>query len=300
MTKSLKQHWKNLQKLTKSKKGSLILVFFYYVISFSLAYLFTKNLNFDGWLLITIWHVIATLVIFIFSNIHKNSSIYDPFWHVAPIPIVFYIASRSNLSRLEIMLVVAAFLFWSLRLTYNWYLNWSNLDHEDFRYIDLKNNNKFLAFLNDLFGIHLIPTLIVNASLYPIYVALTSNSLNYLLYVGFLLIFFAVCIQYISDSQMREFRKDINNLGKTMKYGLWKYSRHPNYLGEVCFWFGIYIFALASDSASIWLLASPLVMLALFVFISCPMMDNRSLKKRSDYREYMDKTPQLFMWYVKD
>ena len=289
-----------MQKLTKSKKGSLILVFFYYVISFSLAYLFTKNLNFDGWLLITIWHVIATLVIFIFSNIHKNSSIYDPFWHVAPIPIVFYIASTSNLSRLEIMLVVAAFLFWSLRLTYNWYLNWSNLDHEDFRYIDLKNNNKFLAFINDLFGIHLIPTLIVNASLYPIYVALTSNSLNDLLYVGFLLIVFAVCIQYISDSQMREFRKDINNLGKTMKYGLWKYSRHPNYLGEVCFWFGIYIFALASESALIWLLASPLTMLALFVFISCPMMDNRSLEKRSDYKEYMDKTPQLFMWYVKD
>jgi len=289
-----------LQKLTKSKKGSLILVFFYYVISFSLAYLFTKNLNFDGWLLITIWHVIATLVIFLFSNIHKNSSIYDPFWHVAPIPIVFYIASTSNLSRLEIMLVVAAFLFWSLRLTYNWYLNWSNLDHEDFRYIDLKNNNKFLAFINDLFGIHLIPTLIVNASLYPIYVALTSNSLNDLLYVGFLLIVFAVCIQYISDSQMREFRKDVNNLGKTMKYGLWKYSRHPNYLGEVCFWFGIYIFALASESALIWLLASPLTMLALFVFISCPMMDNRSLEKRSDYKEYMDKTPQLFMWYVKD
>ena len=289
-----------MQKLTKSKKGSLILVFFYYVISFSLAYIFIRNLDFDGWLLITMWHALATLVIFIFSNIHKNSSIYDPFWHVAPIPIVFYIASESSLPRLEIILVVSAFLFWSLRLTYNWYLNWSNLDHEDFRYIDLKNNNKFLAFLNDLFGIHLIPTLIVNASLYPIYVALTSNSLNDLLYVGFLLIVFAVCIQYISDSQMREFRKDINNLGKTMKYGLWKYSRHPNYLGEVCFWFGIYIFALASESALIWLLASPLTMLALFVFISCPMMDNRSLEKRSDYKEYMDKTPQLFMWYVKD
>ena len=289
-----------MQKLTKSKQGSLILVFFYYVISFSLAYIFIKNLNFDGWLLITMWHVLATLVIFIFSNIHKNSSIYDPFWHVAPIPIVFYIASESSLPYLEIILVVSAFLFWSLRLTYNWYLNWSNLYHEDFRYIDLKNNNKFLAFLNDLFGIHLIPTLIVNASLYPIYVALTSNSLNNLLYVGVLLIIIAVCIQYISDTQMREFRKDINNLGKTMKYGLWKYSRHPNYFGEVGFWFGIYIFALASNSAPIWLIASPLIMLALFVFISCPMMDNRSLKKRSDYKEYMDKTPQLFMWYIKD
>ena len=288
-----------MQNLIKSKNASLALVFFYYVISFYLAYLVTKNFNFDGWLHILIWHVSATLIIFLFSNIHKNSSIYDPFWHVAPIPIVFYIAKQSSLPTLELNLVLAAFLFWALRLTYNWYLNWNNLDHEDFRYIDLKNNNKFMAFINDLFGIHLIPTLIVNVSLYPIYVALNSESLNELVYVGFVIIIIAVVIQYISDDQMRKFRKDKSNLGKTMKYGLWKYSRHPNYLGEVSFWFGIYIFALASGLTTIWLLACPIVMLALFVFISCPMMDNRSLKRRSEYKEYMDKTPQLFMWFVK-
>ena len=234
-----------------------------------------------------------------FSNIHKNSSIYDPFWHVAPIPIVFYTADQSTLPVMELYLVLSAFLFWSLRLTYNWYLNWTNLDHEDFRYIDLKNNNRFLAFINDLFGIHLIPTLIVNVSLYPIYIALTSDSLSNLVYVGFILIIVAVTVQYISDDQMRKFRKDDKNFGKTMKYGLWKYSRHPNYFGEVSFWFGIYLFALASGETSILLLACPMLMLALFVFISCPMMDNRSLKKRSDYREYMKKTPQLFMWFVK-
>ena len=288
-----------MQNLIKSKNGSLALVFFYYVISFYLAYLVTKNFNFDGWLYILVWHVSATLIIFLFSNVHKNSSIYDPFWHVAPIPIVFYIAKQSSLPTLELNLVLAAFLFWALRLTYNWYLNWNNLDHEDFRYIDLKNNNKFMAFINDLFGIHLIPTIIVNVSLYPIYVALNSESLNELVYVGFVIIIIAVVIQYISDDQMRKFRKDKSNLGKTMKYGLWKYSRHPNYLGEVSFWFGIYIFALASGLTTIWLLACPIVMLALFVFISCPMMDNRSLKRRSEYKEYMDKTPQLFMWFVK-
>ena len=288
-----------MQNLIKSKNGSLALVSFYYVISFYLAYLVTINFNFDGWLQILIWHLIATLIIFLFSNVHKNSSIYDPFWHVAPIPIVFYIANESSLPSLELNLVLSAFLFWALRLTYNWYLNWNNLDHEDFRYIDLKNNNKFIAFINDLFGIHLIPTLIVNVSLYPIYVALTSENLNELVYVGFIIIIIAVVIQYISDDQMRKFRKDSNNFGKTMKYGLWKYSRHPNYLGEVSFWFGIYIFALASGLTTIWLLACPIVMLALFVFISCPMMDNRSLKRRSDYKEYMDKTPQLFMWFVK-
>ena len=288
-----------MQNLIKTKKGSLTLVFFYYVISFYLAYLVAMNVDLDGWLLIFVWHITATLIIFLFSYIHKNSSIYDPFWHVAPIPIVFYIVDQSSLTNLETNLILSAFLFWALRLTYNWFLNWSNLDHEDFRYIDLKNNNKFFAFINDLFGIHLIPTLIVNISLYPIYVALTSNNLNNLVYVGFILIIVAVTIQYISDAQMRDFRKDVNNLGKTMKYGLWKYSRHPNYFGEVSFWFGIYIFALASGSSAIWLLACPTLMLALFVFISCPMMDNRSLKKRSDYKEYMDRTPQLFMWFIK-
>ena len=289
-----------MQNLIKSKKGSLILVFFYYVISFYLAYLITKTTNLDGWLLILVWHITATLFVFLFSNIHKNSSIYDPFWHVAPIPIVFYIANQSPLPDLQLNLVLSAFLFWALRLTYNWYLNWANLDHEDFRYIDLKDNNRFIAFINDLFGIHLIPTLIVNVSLYPIYEALMSNNLNNLIYIGFILIILAVVIQYISDAQMRKFKSNSSNFGKTMKYGLWKYSRHPNYLGEVSFWFGIYIFALASGSTSIWLLACPMVMLALFVFISCPMMDNRSLKKRPDYKEYMDKTPQLIMWFVKD
>ena len=289
-----------MQNLIKSKKGSLILVFFYYVISFYLAYLITKTTNLDGWLLILVWHITATLFVFLFSNIHRNSSIYDPFWHVAPIPIVFYIANQSPLPDLQLNLVLSAFLFWALRLTYNWYLNWANLDHEDFRYIDLKDNNRFIAFINDLFGIHLIPTLIVNVSLYPIYEALMSNNLNNLIYIGFILIILAVVIQYISDAQMRKFKSNSSNFGKTMKYGLWKYSRHPNYLGEVSFWFGIYIFALASGSTSIWLLACPMVMLALFVFISCPMMDNRSLKKRPDYKEYMDKTPQLIMWFVRD
>ena len=289
-----------MQNLIKSKKGSLILVFFYYVISFYLAYLITKTTNLDGWLLILVWHITATLFVFLFSNIHKNSSIYDPFWHVAPIPIVFYIANQSPLPDLQLNLVLSAFLFWALRLTYNWYLNWTNLDHEDFRYIDLKDNNRFIAFINDLFGIHLIPTLIVNVSLYPIYEALMSSNLSNLIYIGFILIILAVVIQYISDTQMRKFKSNENNFGKTMKYGLWKYSRHPNYLGEVSFWFGIYIFALASGSTSIWLLACPMIMLALFVFISCPMMDNRSLKKRPDYKEYMDKTPQLIMWFVKD
>mgnify|MGYP005699920307 CR=1 FL=1 len=124
--------------------------------------------------------------------------------------------------------------------------------------------------------------------------------------------FCLIIIQTIADEQQHKYqtkkyeliKKNKELLGNYKKgfidTGLWKYSRHPNYFGEVSFWFGIYIFALASGSTPLWVLACPLVMLALFVFVSCPMMDNRSLKKRPDYKEYMEKTPQLLFWFVKD
>jgi steroid 5-alpha reductase family enzyme len=94
---------------------------------------------------------------------------------------------------------------------------------------------------------------------------------------------------------MRIFRNNINNKGKTMKYKLWKYSRHPNYLGEIGFWFGIYFMGISSGLSPYWLIVCPLTMLALFIFVSCPMMDNRSLINRSDYKDYMKKTSQLLL-----
>ena len=105
----------------------------------------------------------------------------------------------------------------------------------------------------------------------------------------------AVALETISDEQMREFRSDINNQGMTMKYKLWKYSRHPNYLGEVLFWYGIYFMGLSSGLMPLWTILCPTLMLALFIFISCPMMDKRSLNNRADYQEYMDKTSQLLL-----
>ena len=105
----------------------------------------------------------------------------------------------------------------------------------------------------------------------------------------------SVVLETVADEQMRDFRKDPLNKGKTMKYKLWKYSRHPNYLGEIGFWFGIYFMGISSGLAPLWIILCPLSMLTLFVFASCPMMDNRSLENRSDYKEYMEKTSQLLL-----
>ncbi len=282
--------------MIKSKSTSQFFCLIIYVLGFYISYLLLPESINKIWLKITLWHIYATIFIYIFSVILNNSSLYDPFWSVAPVPIVLYLALYFQNVLEVILLVTLPIVFWAARLTRNWIISWRGLHHEDFRYIDLKNTNRFQAEFNNFFGIHLFPTLIVNLGLYPLIYVLTNNiEVSIFLYFASIFTFLAVILETVSDEQMREFRSNPNNKGKTMKYKLWKYSRHPNYLGEICFWFGIYFMGLSSGVAPLWTLVCPLAMLALFIFASCPMMDERSLKNRSDYKEYMDKTSQLLL-----
>ena len=288
--------------ILKSKTLSLIIVSIYYLITFIVSYLIVQLLEIQYlWIYIIIWHLISTLFVYLFSVIHKNSSIYDPFWSVAPVPIVIFLSVHSPNNLLINLLIIIPIILWSMRLTLNWICSWNGLLHEDFRYIDLKDTTNIKAFVNNLFGIHIIPTLIVNISLYPIQYILL-NPVVYFNVLIFASIFtsMSVYLEYVADKQMKIFKSNIQNHGKTMQKGLWKYSRHPNYLGEILFWIGIYLFGVSSGVAPIAILVCPLIMLALFIFISCPLMDNRSLKKRTDYKNYMKKTSQLFLWPPKD
>ena len=282
--------------MIKDKIISQIICILIYAVSFYLSYLLLSESISHIWMKITLWHIYATLFIYIGSLILKNSSLYDPFWSVAPVPIVIYLAIISDNSMLLKILVTFPIIFWAARLTRNWLISWKGFEHEDFRYIDLKNTNIYKAEFNNFFGIHLFPTLIVNICLYPlVFIFLNPIEVTPFLYFASIFTFMAVVLETVSDEQMRLFRNNPNNKGKTMKYKLWKYSRHPNYLGEICFWFGIYFMGLSSNLAPIWIIICPLSMLALFIFASCPMMDERSLKNRKDYKEYMEKTSQLLL-----
>ncbi|MBL88628.1 MAG: hypothetical protein CMD80_03985 [Gammaproteobacteria bacterium] len=285
-----------LAKIKKSKVASITISVILYISAFYLAYFLIPNSVNSIWLKVLIWHVISTIFIYFFSVALKNSSLYDPFWSVAPIPIVLYLMAYFDQSFILNFLVVMPIIIWSFRLTFNFLINWDGFVHEDFRYVDLKNTNYVKAEIINLFGIHLIPTLIVNLSLYPIIYIFTSNEVNYgLLFFASMFTILAVILETVADYQMREFKKDTNNAKKTMKYGLWKYSRHPNYFGEALFWFGIYFMGLSSAIMPLWLIVCPIIMLMLFVFISCPLMDARSLKKRDDYKDYMATTSQLLI-----
>lgn len=284
---------------------SLIVFIFAYLFSLLIGYLSLIYFKFGHlWLDVLLAHIIATLIIFIFSVFYRNSSLYDPFWSVIPFPVFIYLILYPEVedsSSLRFFLIGLPITYYVIRLTWNWLKTWPGLVHEDFRYINLYETfGKFKWFIN-LFGIHLFPTIMVNICLFPLYYAISINDQP----VGFIDWFFciftllAVLLEHVSDEQMHSFRSNPKNRSLTMNKGLWKYSRHPNYLGEILFWFGLFGFSLSQSLENLWLIVCPLSMLIMFIFASIPMMDNRSLQRRPEYEEYMKKTPALIPFFFK-
>ena len=284
---------------------AFLLCIFSYVLAL-VAAVISSSFFMDGhlWKAITIGHIVATLIIYLASVLAKNSSFYDPFWSIAPLPIIIYLSFMSyekDENLLKVLVILIPVTYWSLRLTNNWRRSWKGLTHEDFRYIDLKTRFKKFPYLIDFFGIHLYPTLQVNFSLFPLYYYFLSefSPMPIALYIFSFFTIGAVFLEHLADEQMREFRSQPENKGKTMNRSLWKYSRHPNYLGEVLFWWGLYLMTLSVNLNFWWLFICPLSMTLMFTLVTCSMMDNRSLLNRPDYSTYMAKTSQLLLWWPK-
>jgi len=232
--------------------------------------------------------IAATIVVWLCGIFLKNSSVYDPYWSVAPIFIIIFwiFAVDISIGAIDILLIIAVFT-WGIRLTANWALRWKGIADQDWRYIMFKKRSPKMWFLTNLFGINLMPTLIVFIALTPLYYALVNTRRSvYFAIFGFIICIFAVTIQAVSDRQMDFFRKNPSNKGKPIDLGLWKYSRHPNYLGEISFWWGIWLMQVWINPSAWWTVAGPVLMTMLFVFISIPMMERHILESRPEYREY--------------
>ena len=94
---------------------------------------------------------------------------------------------------------------------------------------------------------------------------------------------------------MKKFVKVRNDRSEVLKRGLWKYSRHPNYLGEILIWFGV-AFVLIIARFNYWyFLAGALVNLLMFLFISIPMEENHFKEYKPDYEQYKKETHALLI-----
>lgn len=237
-------------------------------------------------------NVVMTLIVFFFSNITKNASVYDPYWSVIPIVIVIqWLLIYENLSA-NVILLLLAVLVWGIRLTYNWWKNWTGFKHQDWRYTHLYNQAPKVYFITNLMGIHMIPTLVVYAQLINAHDIMQFKGVSVVFVIGLIISLMAAVIQFIADKQMYDFRTSDQKTKLCIDHGLWKYSRHPNYLGELLFWIGIYIMYLSHVRTIDINIVYPILMIFLFMFISIPMMEKK-LANREGYSEYKQRVSML-------
>ena len=247
--------------------------------------------------------VVATVVIFVFSRIYRNSSFYDAYWSVIPPLLLFYWWSQAEpgVDALRCWLVATVVMLWAIRLTYNWIRGFPGLHHEDWRYPMFKERAGRWEFLADLFAIHLIPTVQVFVGMLPVYVAVTrpGAGLVWLAWVATVVGVGAVVLEFVADQQMYDFVK-AREPGVAMDRGLWSWSRHPNYFGEFSFWFSMALFGVAAAPVDAWwLFVGAALMLALFLFASIPMMEERSLERRPSYEQVVDRVSRFVPWPPK-
>ena len=273
----------------QTKTVSIVIIGIIYLIAILLGYFVFRMLNIglhELWALF-LADVVATVVVWGFGLFYKNVSVYDPYWSVAP-PVMFTVwAFYKSVFALPVVLLLIAVWYWGIRLTGNWAYTFKGLAHEDWRYTRYRETQSpFIFHVINFFGLNMMPTVLLPGfGLFE-----STEAANMLTWLGFAICISAASLQLIADTQIHRFREE--HPGQYCNVGFWKHGRHPNYLGEISMWWGVWTMY-ASIYGFDWLIIAPIAMTALFLFISIPMMERRQLQNKPGYAEYRKKTRML-------
>lgn len=273
-----------------SRSVSFVAVSVIYVLASAVGIVSYMLIPGDMWLKLLLADVIATVFTFIFSVIFGNASVYDPYWSVQPIVILYAMLALGSFTLPKLLLLIAVSL-WGIRLTANWAYTFMGLGHQDWRYTMLKEKCGIFYPIINFIGIHMVPTLVVYAATLPAAFVMESDAgFSPLSLIGFAVSVFAVLLQGVADIEMHKYRK--NRTTTFIESGLWKYSRHPNYLAEILMWWGIALFTVATLGFDPVYLIGAVLNTLLFLFVSIPLADGRQSRKPG-FEEYKRRTRML-------
>ena len=231
--------------IKKSKVLSLLTVLFVYLLAFTGGYFSSLWIQNSIYVQFFFADVVATIIVWISSLILKNTSVYDPYWSLTPWVIATFFLIRFPSANIYSWIIYIVFSLWSWRLSINWVITFDNLLWEDWRYRHYRENSApWLFHIINFTGLQMIPTLLVYGGTVPL-LYLIVNGANPLGLIGAGVTLLGIFLEFFADHQMHSFLKTTVEK-KVCKKGLWKFSRHPNYLGENLVWIGVFLSLLLS------------------------------------------------------
>ena len=313
---------------------NLILI---YILNFVLSIIFTtiimRTIEISGWEMLLFCFIFVNLIYFV-SLKTNNTSYIDLFWSMQGLFMIFVFIFKFNVqypwkfkeisSQWESFLPIILVSLYSFRHLYIYFRNFKVLK-EDFRYVNFKKKypNPITYQLFNYFSLHLVANSIEFFGHYPafdlintIWGKLVENGENYYLYSNFFfkfLFYYGVFISYlgiiletVADEQLHEFKenREKNQLklgNKIMRTGLWSFSRHPNYLGELLFYSGLFISNISINPISIFNSLGIILIYCLFLLFSVNVMDEYLLNKYGEeYQYYMNNVSAIFPFINKE
>jgi steroid 5-alpha reductase family enzyme len=226
----------------------------------------------------------------------RDVSIVDPVWGPAFVLVALVAAlAGSSPGDARRWLLFGLTAVWGIRL--GAYLLRRKLDdpEEDRRYVVMRERrgSSFVPWsLVAIFGLQGLLVLIVSL---PIQVAAERHAaLGVDVIPGVVLFAIGLAFEAVGDEQLRRFKADPSSRGKVMDRGLWRYTRHPNYFGDFCVWWGLWLVALPAGGTW-WTLVGPAVMSTLLIQVSGKALLERDMaKRRPGYAEYIARTSGFF------
>ena len=284
--------------LMKTKGFGLTVLLIVYIFAALIgvgSYLLFSHLGLHDFLAILISDVIATIFVWLMGVFFKTASMYDPYWSIQTVIIYLGLLIKYGNWNAGTVLLLIVMAIYSIRLTTNFIIGVDSLSYVDWRYKLLKEKSGKLYQLVNLFGICLFPTLIVYSCALPIIVYASIGEFSPLNIIGLSIILLGVLLEFVSDIQMKRFIKTRSSRGEVINTGLWKYSRHPNYLGEILVWFGL-VFVLIIGNFTYWyLIFGAILNLLMFLLISIPMEEKHMKEYKNNYDEELRNTSPLLI-----
>ena len=287
-----------IEKIRNNKIISISLILFVYLLAFISGYVSYKYIPIENILLkFFLCDIIGTIVVYLGGVSLNNASVYDPYCSILPMILVPFFINETIGFNVYTSIIMVFVEIWGLRLTMNWFLRFKNLKIQDWRYTHIQNKHPKLWPLISFFGIHMLPTIVVFMGLLPVFAYVDAFEkkveINGTYFISCIVCFIAIVIEMLADAQMNTFKKNPENVGKINRNGLWKKSRHPNYFGEILFWFSMFLFNLSVRS-DLWILIfCPLIIFLLFISVSIPMLEKRQANNKVGYLEYKKETNAL-------
>lgn len=250
-------------------------------------------LYFQSLLFLLAFGLLGWLVSLARQKVSHVDSMWSLFFLLASVVFAGFALPESLRGQVVLVLVFV----WSVRLS--GFITWRNKGHEDHRYETIRENNQpgfWFKSVYIVFGLQAVLAWLIAFALWP---AITADTPIQLFdFLAAWLSGFGIFFEMVADWQLASFKAKPENDGKVMDRGLWRYSRHPNYFGECCVWWGFYLFAFSTGAW--WTILSPAIMTVLLLKVSgVSLLESTIVERRPAYADYIKRTSAFIPWKPK-